>query len=170
MPNGNWVPLPPFAQQFLTHLLMNKSISFLWKRIDGQNLKGESALMDVNWKLEYRKRMKRFIIVQTLSLAPAGMRKLGITICWTSFRFYYAGKYPKMVGITTFEWFCCFAAEIKSLAALLIVFTDEVTGPKGLQFCYINKFWLFSQLSFWQLSASSSSPFSNPLFTLKPFL
>lgn len=86
MPNGNWVPLPPFAQQFLTHLLMNKS-SFLWKRIDGQNLKGESALMDVNWKLEYRKRMKRFIIVQTLSLAPAGMRKLGITICWTSFRF-----------------------------------------------------------------------------------
>ena len=87
MPNGNWVPLPPFAQQFLTHLLMNKSISFLWKRIDGQNLKGESALMDVNWKLEYRKRMKRFIIVQTLSLAPAGMRKLGITICWTSFRF-----------------------------------------------------------------------------------
>ena len=86
MPNGNWVPLPPFAQQFLTHLLMNKS-SFLWKRIDGQNLKGKSALMDVNWKLEYRKRMKRFIIVQTLSLAPAGMRKLGITICWTSFRF-----------------------------------------------------------------------------------
>ena len=86
MPNGNWVPLPPFAQQFLTHLLMNKSC-FLWKRIDGQNLKGESALMDVNWKLEYRKRMKRFIIVQTLSLAPAGMRKLGITICWTSFRF-----------------------------------------------------------------------------------
>ena len=27
MPNGNWVPLPPFAQQFLTHLLMNKRIS-----------------------------------------------------------------------------------------------------------------------------------------------
>ena len=37
--------------------------------------------------VEYRKRMKRFIIVQTLSLASAGMRKLGITICWTSFRF-----------------------------------------------------------------------------------
>ena len=94
MPNGNWVPLPPFAQQFLTHLLMNKS-SFLWKRIDGQNLKGESALMDVNWKLEYRKRMKRFIIVQTLSLAPAGMRKLGITICWTSFRFLLCSEISK---------------------------------------------------------------------------
>ena len=93
MPNGNWVPLPPFAQQFLTHLLMNKS-SFLWKRID-QNLKGESGLMDVNWKLEYRKRMKRFIIVQTLSLAPAGMRKLGITICWTSFRFLLCSEISK---------------------------------------------------------------------------
>ena len=93
MPNGNWVPLPPFAQQFLTHLLMNKS-SFLWKRID-QNLKGKSALMDVNWKLEYRKRMKRFIIVQTLSLAPAGMRKLGITICWTSFRFLLCSEISK---------------------------------------------------------------------------
>ena len=168
MPNGNWVPLPPFAQQFLTHLLMNKS-SFLWKRIDGQNLKGKSALMDVNWKLEYRKRMKRFIIVQTLSLAPAGMRKLGITICWTSFRFYYAGKYPKMVGITTFEWFCCFAAEIKSLAALLIVFTDEVTGPIGLQFCYINKFDS-SLLLLAIICNFCCCFFSNPLFTLKPFL
>ena len=42
MPNGNWVPLPPFAQQFLTHLLMNKRISsYSLKNLNWPESKGK---------------------------------------------------------------------------------------------------------------------------------
>ncbi len=53
--------------------------------------------------------------------------------------------------------------------ALLIVFADEVTGLKGLQFCYINKFDS-SLLLLAIICNFCCCFFSNPLFTLKPFL